>query len=69
MSSGADAGMPKSIVSSSLLEVTQDAIRLGSLFEILLRLLVPGILIGMEFYSQFAISALDFLLSGISIDA
>lgn len=67
--SGADAGMPKAIVSSSLITVTQDAIGLGSLFEFLLRFLVPGILIGMVLYGQFAISALDFLPTGISIDA
>ena len=67
-SRGTDASMPKAIVSSSLIGVTQDAVRFGSLFKLFLRLLVPGILIGMVLDGQLPISALDFLLTGVFSD-
>lgn len=60
--------MPKAIVSSPLIRVTQYAVRFGSLFELFLRLLVPGILIGMMLDGQLPIGALDFLLTGVFSD-
>ena len=60
--------MSKAIVSSSLIGVTQHAIRLSSLFELFLRLLVPGIFIGMVLDGQLPIGPLDFLLTGVLSD-
>jgi hypothetical protein len=60
--------MPKAIVSSPLIRVTQYTVRFGSLFELFLRLLVPGILIGMMLDGQLPIGALDFLLTGVFSD-
>ena len=58
-----DAGMTEAVVQAALLRVGQDGVRLRRFLERLLRLVIAGIAIGMEFQRELAIRALDLYIA------
>src|SRR5579859_3082356 len=61
---GTDALMSEAVVARALVAIHQDAVSLGGLFELYLRLGTTGIAVRMVLHRQFAIGALDLLLAG-----
>src|SRR5262249_49705290 len=58
------AGMSVLVIASALVRVHQHTVRLGALLELLFRLAVPRIAVGMVLHRQLAVGALDLLVGG-----
>ena len=60
--SGADSRVPEAIVARTLFRVREHGIGLAALLELLLRIGIVGIAVGMVLQRQLAVSALDLLV-------
>ncbi|OPY87237.1 MAG: hypothetical protein A4E73_03730 [Syntrophaceae bacterium PtaU1.Bin231] len=60
--------MPVTVVDPPLFHVAEDLVRLGRLLELLLRLAVPGVPVGVVLHGHAAVASLDFVGPGRAID-
>src|ERR1019366_4631663 len=63
------SGVAKTVVASALLGISQYGVGLATLFELLFRIRVIGIAVGMALHRLLAVGALDFLVGGATAHA
>src|SRR5262245_24679101 len=64
-----DAGVTETVVEAPFLAIGQHGVRFGGFLELILRLSIARVSVGMVLEGQFSIRALDLLIRGLALDA